>query len=462
MKKIRLSILVVVLLYTTAFPVLAASNNSLISTTESGIPEFVVENTTGEIGDIVDIKISLINNPGITALQLKVNYSAEDLELISINDNGLFNDAITYSQLNKNPLTISWYSSSSNDETNSGCLAILKFKILENAEDSEISVTYDEENVFDSSFNNVKFNTIFGGVAVSNTTAEHKHNWDEGHISKDATCTSEGVKTYTCMSCGDTYTETISATGHEWDEGHITKNATCTDEGVKTYNCIICGDVHTKTISAIEHNFDSVHIYKSPSCTTVGEKIFRCPHCGELKSEEVKPLGHIYANEFTVDKNATCVENGSKSKHCIMCKASSEVTDIQATGHVNTLTGVINPTYFIDGYTGDVTCSTCNTVISKGNVIPKLELKTPTIKVKGGKKKFVVTYSKVAGASGYQIKYTIAKKTVTKKYSTVKATYRTFKKLKKGIYKVRVRAYVNDDKKIVYSSWSKTKKIKVR
>ncbi len=54
---------------------------------------------------------------------------------------------------------------------------------------------------------------------------KHTHNYVES-ITKAATCTDTGVKTLTC-DCGDTYTETIPATGHNYENG------TCTECGAK-------------------------------------------------------------------------------------------------------------------------------------------------------------------------------------------------------------------------------------
>ena len=44
---------------------------------------------------------------------------------------------------------------------------------------------------------------------------------------------------------------------------------------------------------------------------------------------------HEYAEEFTIDKEATCTEPGSKSRHCIVegCTALIEIIEIPATGH---------------------------------------------------------------------------------------------------------------------------------
>ncbi len=41
------------------------------------------------------------------------------------------------------------------------------------------------------------------------------HSWDNGVVTAAATCTETGVMTYTCTVCGETKTETISASGHE-------------------------------------------------------------------------------------------------------------------------------------------------------------------------------------------------------------------------------------------------------
>lgn len=60
------------------------------------------------------------------------------------------------------------------------------------------------------------------------------HTWDNGVITKEATETEEGVKTYTCKTCGETKTEKIPVTSHHWDQGTITKKATCT-ENVSLY-----------------------------------------------------------------------------------------------------------------------------------------------------------------------------------------------------------------------------------
>ena len=46
---------------------------------------------------------------------------------------------------------------------------------------------------------------------------EHEHIWDGGTVTKESTCTEEGVITYTCTVCGETKEEEIPALGHEYN-----------------------------------------------------------------------------------------------------------------------------------------------------------------------------------------------------------------------------------------------------
>ena len=69
-----------------------------------------------------------------------------------------------------------------------------------------------------------------------------KHIWDSAAVTKAATCSSTGVKTYTCSVCGDTYTETISinSNNHVNTTNVAAVASTCT---VKGYSAgVYCND----------------------------------------------------------------------------------------------------------------------------------------------------------------------------------------------------------------------------
>ena len=59
--------------------------------------------------------------------------------------------------------------------------------------------------------------------------------------------------------------------------------------------------------------------------------------CPAYVSTSVKSLAvshiHNYSSTYTVDKEATCEEAGSKSRHCAKCDAKTDVTEIKALGH---------------------------------------------------------------------------------------------------------------------------------
>ncbi len=90
-------------------------------------------------------------------------------------------------------------------------------------------------------------------ITETSDTASCSHLWNDGVVTAEADCTTDGVKTYTCTLCGETKTETISATGHSWNDGEITTAATCTSAGVRTYTCTVCGETKTETITKTGH-----------------------------------------------------------------------------------------------------------------------------------------------------------------------------------------------------------------
>ncbi len=84
--------------------------------------------------------------------------------------------------------------------------------------------------------------------------------------------------------------------------------------------------------------------------------------------------GHNIDEEFTVDKEPTCTEDGQKSKHCADCDLIVDVTVIPALGHDfdEDFTIDIEPTYEKDG-SKSRHCSRCDEVTDV-TVIPKLEM----------------------------------------------------------------------------------------
>lgn len=188
------------------------------------------------------------------------------------------------------------------------------------------------------------------------------HTWDNGVITKEATETEEGIKTYTCKTCGETKTEKIPVASHHWDQGTITKKATCTENGEKTYHCTdegcdktwietipatghqhtelrdkktatcgedgYSGDLYCKdcgqliskgaVVKATGHSWDSGKVTEAATCKKEGTKTYTCKNCGETKTESIPKTEHQWDNG-KVTKEATCKEEGSKTYTCSIC-----------------------------------------------------------------------------------------------------------------------------------------------
>ena len=158
----------------------------------------------------------------------------------------------------------------------------------------------------------------------------HTHSWGSGTITKDATCTQSGIRTYTC-SCGQTKTESISATGHQYSDYVVTTQPKCTEPGVKTSTCYKCGDAKTQPISATGHQYSDWVVKTKAKCEEPGSKTSTCSKCGDVRTEGIPATGHTWS-EWSVKKQATCTEQGSKESKCSEC-SKIKTESIPATGH---------------------------------------------------------------------------------------------------------------------------------
>nr|WP_302560387.1 leucine-rich repeat protein [uncultured Blautia sp.] len=253
-------------------------------------------------------------------------------------------------------------------------------------------------------------NTVIKAQA---TVAALGHSWDGGKVTKAATCTTAGTKTYTCTRCKKTRTETIAATGHKavkdaavaatcetagktegshcsvcnavikaqttvaalghsWDGGKVTKAATCTTAGTKTYTCTRCKKTRTETIAAIGHKAVK-DAAVAATCETAGKtEGSHCSVCNTvLKAQTTTAaLGHSWDNG-KVTKAATCTTTGTKTYTCTRCKKTRTET-IAATGHKAVKDAAVAATCETAGKTEGSHCSVCNTVIKAQTTVAAL------------------------------------------------------------------------------------------
>ena len=218
---------------------------------------------------------------------------------------------------------------------------------------------------------------------VACPTESGQHTWDDGQVTTAATCTENGVMTYTCTTCSDTKTETIAATGHaygepvwSWTDGFeatatftcandathvenvtaevtsaVTTPAACETTGVRTYTAKVTFEdkeytsSKTEVIPAAGHTLTAVA--KVPAtCETAGTSAhWKCEVCGKLFSDAegktettlekltIPATGHAYGapvwkwnDDFTASATFTCGNDDSHVEK-VDATVTSEVTE---------------------------------------------------------------------------------------------------------------------------------------
>ena len=211
------------------------------------------------------------------------------------------------------------------------------------------------------------------GKTIAKTT---EHTWDAGKVTKAATCTEKGVKTYTCTVCGATKTEEIAATGHQHTEVRNKVEATCTKEGYS--GDVYCTDCGTKLSSGTEiarkaHEYEERERNEA-NCKRNGYILFVCKVCGDEKREVLPKTDHQHT-EIRNKEEATCTEGGyTGDTYCTDCgEKLSSGKETPATGHIHIgYLGKKEATCENDGYTGDAYCKDCGITLKIGKNIPAL------------------------------------------------------------------------------------------
>ena len=129
-------------------------------------------------------------------------------------------------------------------------------------------------------------------LKAQTTVAALGHSWDGGKITKAATCTAAGTKTYTCTRCKKTRTETIVATGHK-----VVKDAavaaTCETTGkTEGSHCSVCGTVlkAQTTVAALGHDYGEWKTIKAATYTEPGQAERVCRRNASHKEYRQLPI----------------------------------------------------------------------------------------------------------------------------------------------------------------------------
>ena len=320
----------------------------------------------------------------------------------------------------------------------------------------------------------------------------HEHNYTKTVLS-NATCTTAGTVKYTC-SCGDSYTETILATGHKSSGWIVDKAASIGVKGSKHKECTVCKKVlETAEIPALSR------ISISKASVTLSTSTYA--YDGKAKKPGV-----------TVKLNGKTLKNGtdytvSYSNNTKVGTATVKITGKgNYTGSVSktfkiknnfkkaTVLGISNKSYTGKNITQSITVKYNGKTLKNGtdytvSYSSNKNIGTATVKIAGKdsytgtitktfkinpakqeiqkltakSKAFFVDWAQKESATGYEIQYATNSKFSGAKKVTVtnnKTDKKTISKLSgKKKYYVRVRSYTTVKGKKYYGAWSSTKSV---
>ena len=146
-----------------------ASLNMAMSAGWNAVPSINVSDASGKIGDIVDVNISIANNPGIIAMRLGVRYDDSVLRLVTVVDGGKLGEHYHGNSFRSSPHTLLWVNDSSGSNYGySGYISTLRFEILSETTGSPVTADYDfaKLDVLDADLKPVYFEVNGGYVSA--------------------------------------------------------------------------------------------------------------------------------------------------------------------------------------------------------------------------------------------------------------------------------------------------------
>ncbi len=177
--------------------------------------------------------------------------------------------------------------------------------------------------------------TRYETQSTNNTTQQHTHQYSRQTV--EATCTQDGVITYTC-DCGDTYEEPIKALGHNHKSQVVAP--TCTQDGYTAYTCD-CGDTYqAEPVKALGHSYTSQVV--APSGGTQGYTLHKCSRCAvsykdnyiwgaDMPTTFFDDAAFI-GDSVTLALKNYCASSGALGKATFLCVGSYSVNNAVTNG----------------------------------------------------------------------------------------------------------------------------------
>ena len=153
-----------------------------------------------------------------------------------------------------------------------------------------------------------------------------------------STCTVGGYNTYTCSSCGNTYTDNLAPLGHDYVS--TVTAPTCTAGGYTTYVCSRCKDTYVAdSTAALGHSFGEWVEVTPATATTDGLKHRVCVRCDEFEEEVIPATGEVPTGDVDVSVNNYTITFTNAANINAIRIASGNLT---TSGEIKNAPGCIN------------------------------------------------------------------------------------------------------------------------
>ena len=136
-------------------------------------PMIRLSSAAGKAGDLVTVRVSIENNPGIIAMILDLYYDPNQLALVSVVDEHLLEGGLFSNNIECNPYVMYWDDSLAKENNKrNGIIATLTFRILNSCDQAEVAIIQREGSTFNKVLKDVVFRVENGTVKNQDASVE--------------------------------------------------------------------------------------------------------------------------------------------------------------------------------------------------------------------------------------------------------------------------------------------------
>lgn len=334
MKKLLAVLLAVVLCVSVCSISAFAANEEFVVTAQGG---------TASRGGTISVPIVVEKNVGWRALDIRVSYDADVLEIQcpnhddSKNCSGTRKPTVTkkddfemaeaYECSNSganppkhtaNPYPLNWaYATIEEDITETGTYATIVFVVKDDAAFGETKVEIEVQTITNCEYAHPTAAANDATITIACTS----HEADTPVVVEPAKCDVPGSQTISCKHCGALMaTDTIPALEHDWSDWEGSADAKCGEQGEEKRECERdgCDEFETRATDALEHLWDNGTETTPAGCETPGETTYTCQNnAAHTTTEPIDPTGHDIT--WNVTDEPSLDKEGERTGTCSNC-----------------------------------------------------------------------------------------------------------------------------------------------